>query len=175
MLSALHGTVGAIRSDCVEEQVPVIRDVTRLMENALLRILIIDERTKKFVSDHQFEKRFERMGIFACDENDTLTADLIFGSGTVSSRFEIVVVHQGIIDKLWKDHSQSGVDELLQNLKRRCRYVVITTGRGIPANIPQTARVLPFSIIEGSLFKQYPEKMILVDAIMNILPTGRRQ
>lgn len=175
MLTALQRNVDMIESYCAGKRVPVARDVTRLMENAMLRILIFDERTKKFVSDHRFEKRFASIGIFAYDENDSKEVEYLKGSGTVSDDYEIVVIHQGIIDKLLPNHSQSDVASFLKKLKARCRYVVITTGRGTPANIPQTARVLPFSIIEGSLFKQYPEKMVLTDAIMNLLPVGRRR
>ena len=92
----------------------------------------------------------------------------------MATDFDIVIIHQGIIDKILKeDNSQSDVGDFLKTLQQHIRYVVITTGRGTPSNIPPTARVLPFSIIEKTLFKRYPEKLLLVDTVMNILPNER--
>ena len=77
----------------------------------------------------------------------------------------------GVIDKLLSRHEDKNrVEDFIQYLKRSLRYVVVTTGRGMPSNLPDSARVLPFSVVESTLFKKYPEKMILVDTIMNVLP-----
>ena len=86
--------------------------------------------------------------------------------------FDILILHQGLIDKWLGEaaHSKAHVAIFLELLKQHVKYVVITTGRGTPANIPPGARVLPFPTLESTLFKMYPEKMILVDTILNILP-----
>ena len=86
--------------------------------------------------------------------------------------FDILVLHQGLIDKWLGEaaHSKSQIAIFLELLKQYVKYVVITTGRGTPANIPPGARVLPFPTLERTLFKMYPEKMVLVDTILNILP-----
>ena len=87
-------------------------------------------------------------------------------------QFDIIIIHQGIIDK-WlpgASHNEKKVEQFIESLRCVFRYVIITTGRGTPANIPSSARVLPFSTIQTTLFRQYPEKMILTDAIMNMLP-----
>lgn len=92
-------------------------------------------------------------------------------------RFDVLIVHQGILDK-WFPNVVSDMEkmsELYNVFKKVFPYVVITTGRGTPANIPDMARVLPFSTIEATLFKKYPEKLVLVDAIMNILPIKTKQ
>ena len=89
-----------------------------------------------------------------------------------NNKYDAIIIHQGIIDK-WipgASHSEKKVKKFIDGLKRAFKYVVITTGRGTPANIPDSGRVLPFSTIQTTLFKQYPEKLILTDAIMNILP-----
>ena len=88
--------------------------------------------------------------------------------------FDILVLHQGLIDKWLGDasHSKAVVSVFLAVMKKCFKYVVITTGRGTPANIPLGARVLPFPTLESTLFKMYPEKMVLVDTIMNILPVA---
>lgn len=97
------------------------------------------------------------------------TTDEFWQRGKV---FDILVLHQGLIDKWLGEaaHSKAHVAVFLELLKQHVKYVVITTGRGTPANIPPGARVLPFPTLESTLFKMYPEKMILVDTILNILP-----
>ncbi|MBQ2623827.1 MAG: hypothetical protein IJG18_01870 [Kiritimatiellae bacterium] len=92
-------------------------------------------------------------------------------------RFDILIIHQGLIDK-WLPHVGTDcgkVESFIKRLKEFVPYVVITTGRGTPANIPDSARILPFSVVETALFKKYPEKMVLVDTIMNILPIGEHK
>ena len=197
--------------------------ISRLVENALLRILIIDERTREFLEKHDsMMSRFENMGIFVANDKkvdaelellekeysafeDEIKDEISSGFVNLDSRvifdvregykryenpqdakreatetakvrfsgkYDAIIIHQGIIDK-WlpgASHDPQKVAAFIQSLKSVFRYVVITTGRGTPANIPHSARVLPFSTIQTTLFKQYPEKMILTDAIMNILP-----
>ena len=88
--------------------------------------------------------------------------------------FDVLIIHQGIIDKWFPGTANDSkrVEKLLKYLQQFFPYVVITTGRGSPANIPDMARMIPFSTIETTLFKKYPEKMVLVDAVMNVLPKG---
>lgn len=195
--------------------------VARLVENALLRIMIVDERTREFLEQHvSLKSTYINMGIFvANDKKVSVELDLLEKGGVVKEpnclmadgfvnlsankidkvrknypgennkaaareiarqeakekyheQFEILIIHQGIIDK-WlpgASHDKARVENFVDSLKQVFKYVVITTGRGSPANVPNSARVLPFSTIQTTLFKQYPEKMILTDAIMNILP-----
>ena len=198
---------------------------TRLVENALLRLLIVDERTRDFLEKHpSMFSKFEALGIYVANDkkvyaelerlekkHDALQLGKDFHDGELEdgfvnlspkvlydmrkrhngllpassredtiadvrrkfrNKYEVIVIHQGIIDK-WlpgASHDKKIVASFLASLEKVFRYVVITTGRGTPANIPNTARVLPFSSIQTSLFSQYPEKLLLTDAIMNILP-----
>lgn len=92
----------------------------------------------------------------------------------IKYKFDILIIHQGLLDK-WlpgEMKTSAGVDFFLDSLKEYFRYVVVTTGRGKPANIPLDARVIPFSCIESFLFQKYPEKLLLTDTIMNLLPYG---
>lgn len=202
--------------------------LSNLVENALFRILIIDERTREFLEKHIAQKQtFRNMGIYVANDGkvakdmearangakiDTnipefsaegfvnIDANTVCEVGKwyapggevdekkvnkkkrrelidkakkrFHDKYDALIIHQGIIDK-WLPgaaHSQEKVEKFIEGLKQVFKYVVITTGRGTPANIPDSARVLPFSTIQTTLFKQYPEKMILTDAIMNILP-----
>ena len=211
-LNMLGQLVG--NNDCPIETVYSVS--VSLMENALTRILIIDERTADFLKKHELSKQtYAHMGVWVLDDKTvegctppqkspdnkewnpnveqallpasdigvrifTDMANCDDGDGEERRRwrkFDIVVIHQGLIDK-WLSasaHDAKGVESLLERLKERVPYVVITTGRGTPSNTPATARILPFSVIEKTMFRQSPEKMILVDTVMNILPVGERK
>ena len=159
--------------------------VARLVENAATRILIIDERVMKFMREHsEVRDTIPGLRIAVADDNAPGVLSMFTSfdaestpsfSGVKLTDFEIVIIHQGIIDKLLPGHeSKKVVAAWLDGLIKKLHYVVITTGRGSPANIPNTARVLPYSVIENSILQRYPEKMILVDAVMNILPIRKK-
>ncbi len=169
--------------------------ITRLAENGLLRILILDERVANFLKEHGDDmiKKYSAMRIWVANvgsnegEYNPITEREISCTGLLpnprrpgvlelnieENLFDILIIHQGIIDKWWEDckHDRNGIAHLLINLQKRVPRVVITTGRGRPDNIPAFAKVLPFSTIEASLFRNYPEKLTLTGAVMNILPT----
>ena len=160
--------------------------LTRLVENAATRILIIDERVAKFVKEHSEVQRIlgglriavaddTEAGVMQMFSSEHIDDTLKFSEAELK-QFEIVIIHQGIIDKLLHGHEDKAiVMEWLDRLVKKLHYVVITTGRGSPANIPDTARVLPYSVIENSILQRFPEKILLVDAIMNILPVRERE
>ena len=183
---------------------------TQLIENALMRILIVDERVSRFLRSHEKSRLvFRAMNIWCLDETGNSTDGRLLheanqskgqllvmshdaetddkfkvflnaakevqerGKKNQKTLFDILIIHQGILDKWCKNASTtSGMEKIIDELKEVVDYVVITTGRGTPANIPPCTRILPFSTIESTLFKLYPEKMTLVNSIMNILPLG---
>lgn len=187
----------AARSDPADLDVALARNraarfTARLAENAILRLLIIDERVKKFMDDHDNVRRMlPGLGIAVLDHDSPEThrmflkeddagwesiGRVMIGDMTLAD-FEVVIIHQGVIDKLLVGHeNKTAVRTWLRGMEKNLvnHYIVITTGRGSPANIPEDARVLPYSVIESSILQRYPEKMILVDTLMNLLPTGRR-
>lgn len=198
-LNAMSRLVSPIAKDQSGER---YADVARLLENAFLRILIIDERVMNFVeerSSDEMKKSFINMGIWIADVGNQGTAeassevkDALYKFRHYSEvrqgdykqstcvdiqagQFDILVIHQGIIDKWWERHDQSKVKEILNDLRLSIPRVVVTTGRGRPENIPEDEKVLPFSVIESSLFRRYPEKPVLVNTIMNLLPYGKQE
>jgi hypothetical protein len=161
----------------------------RLAENGLLRIAIIDERVRAFIAEHgeEIKRTYASMHIAVVDTSSlppAIEADkavfpnLMKWPFIVDSKeddFDLVVIHQGIIDKWWPGkHGKDDVREILRTLRNPTgggsRFVVVTTGRGRPDNIPDNEKVLAFSSIEAFLFKRYPEKLNLVNSLMNILP-----
>ncbi len=183
----------------------------RLAENALLRILVIDERVSKFLNEHpHMQTVFYNMNIFAMDFSKTnkkdfhksigieegvfdidiarlplfLRFDKAFGRKNAASAllggewqrntplWDILIIHQGVIDKWFSRHSKSDVQKIMNNLQKKVMYPVVTSGRGRPDNIPESVKVLPFSTIESTLFNNCPEKMVLTATIMNLLPAA---
>ncbi len=178
--------------------------IVKLIENALTRILIIDERVSNILSEHQNLKLSLRaMNIWCLDEKrekqtetdktpdeakltngeflyftknifDIILSDNKFDTKTNPLKlFQILIIHQGIIDKwLHTSHNKEKVKDFINKLNQLVPYVVITTGRGTPSNIPNNARILPFSSIQRYLFTPVPEKLLLVEAIMSTMPLG---
>lgn len=175
----------------------------RLTESALVRVLIVDERFYRFLSNRkETVSKLAWMNVWAVNTDVLLASngqsattgkqdghigmashkscsaleiseDYLKKGDIPDGKFDIIIVHQGVIDKLLGNASTSAVSRLLENLKKHVPYVVVTTGRGIPANIPPSARVLPFSSIERHLFQEYPEKVLLVNTLMSLLPCRR--
>lgn len=188
-----------VRLACVAKDTDGERhaEVARLLENAFLRILIIDERVMNFVNDRRDDRMIEifiNMGIWVADVRDGVKHHAVdrcevtdtlfqlehenFGEGkpvidVKEGQFDLLVIHQGVIDKWWDSHNVETVKDVLSDIRKVIPRVVVTTGRGRPDNIPYTEKVLPFSVIESSLFQRHPEKLILVNTIMNLLPYGK--
>lgn len=141
----------------LSDNLPTWNGLTRLAECAMLDILLIDERVAKFAKDHpEVAAIYRQVGISVGDESGDYE--------TNPENRKILIIHQGIIDKK---------SIALRDLMGLYKYIIVTTGRGIPANIPSNIRVLPFSTIESALFQRYPEKWMLIDAILNLLPIQR--
>ena len=160
----------------------------RLAETGLLRIVIIDERVCSFITKHDFMRPiYDSMRIAVVDteksspviDGKIASSKLKYVAGMPPGNpndFELLIIHQGVIDKWWPNHTKEDVKLILSGLRERhdgrefARFVVVTTGRGRPDNIPDDEKVLPFSLIESLLFRRYPEKVTLVNTVMNILP-----
>ena len=159
----------------------------RLAENALIRLLIIDERVSNFLNAHPANRRaFEAMNIYVAEITNNIPSAVDTDNKNISisdlerfdespdvTNWDMLIIHQGIIDKWFPgEHKEGDVSELIRKLQTQIKSarVVVTTGRGRPDNIPDWVKILPFSMLESTLFHNYPEKMLLVDAVMNALP-----
>lgn len=227
-LVAINGMASGIKDERAKAQSSLVW----MYENALSRILIVDERTADFVMKHtNVSEIFAQMGIWVFDHNswkkqerrgeaiDAETQNSASNSdagskddknassllelkkksllkdnelhlssallkavlekspseiGDFVERFDVLIIHQGLIDKWFPAVARNvtRMEGFLNNLKTLFPYVVITTGRGTPANTPETARIIPFSVIEKTLFRSSPEKLVLMEAVMNVLPRG---
>jgi hypothetical protein len=148
----------------------------RLVENAFTNLLVIDERVWNFLKAHQnMADSFKAMNIKVADTSELSPINNNEDIWNICKKEDIekcnmLIIHQGVIDKVLPSHDSKQVGDLIETLQKKIPYTVITTGRGRPDNIPDSAKVIPFSMVESTLFQKYPEKMLLVNAVMNCLP-----
>ncbi len=73
---------------------------------------------------------------------------------------DILVIHQGIVDKM--KHIN------IIQMKNSIPYILITSGRGYPPNLPYGVKFIPFSLIQFFLMRRYYEKFLFIKAVMRI-------
>ena len=78
---------------------------------------------------------------------------------------DALIIHQGILDEA----EISNYTHFVIKLKDKVPFVIITSGRGRPPTLPYGIKFLPFSVIEGFLIKNYPEKPLLCKILMRIV------
>ena len=154
----------------------------QLVENALMRVLIVDERVSNFLSARpRVAEKLKDMHIEYAKTNIDWNKFNCYSGwkeknyivSLLCHKYDVLIIHQGIIDKMLGDSCSLGnVENFLNKVKEIIPYAVITTGRGRPTNTPASARILPFPCIERYLFKEWPEKFLLINSVMNLLPCG---
>jgi hypothetical protein len=162
----------------------------QIIENAVLKMLIIDERVIDFINsklDH-IKNRFKYSGIivpynycgvqikidskpykFSWKENmgkEFLDFDSIWKDELRD--INMLIIHQGIIDKMKCDEEKITPEKFVRKVKEKIPFVIITSGRGEPENVPKNAKFVSFSVIESTLLKDYHEKFILTQILMNL-------
>lgn len=81
---------------------------------------------------------------------------------------DVLYIHQGILDKWMKgknikdDKIKIELTKAVLDWKDKIPYIVITTGRGTPSNIPLGIKFSPFSAVENCLISQYFDKFLLL-------------
>jgi hypothetical protein len=148
-----------------------------LVENGLMRMLIADERISNYVEKNKkmkdtflcagitiIENIEEVIARGANNNNDffdycTLEKFMTIRENAGKRRFDLFIIHQGVIDKM---KLQSGeVEDLINEWKKNYfSFVIVTSGRGTPSNVPINTRFLPFSIMESSFITPAISKFI---------------
>lgn len=114
-----------------------------IIESALTRVVIIDERVsdyskiKVFNDKASVENILKSMKIFVLDiDKSNITKKSIlekFGKLNCND-YHFLVIHQGILDKVEKNGA-GDAEKLMQSLKKKCRWRIIDSGRGVPPEI----------------------------------------
>lgn len=68
---------------------------------------------------------------------------------------DLLIIHQGVLDKAPKkfdaNNTEVGQKELLAQLRKRFPFVIVSSGRGVPSNLLQEEKFLPFSLLQANL------------------------
>jgi len=83
---------------------------------------------------------------------------------------DILFIHQGIIDKLmqrkfWKD--KNDMEKWFKMVKKDIPFVVVTSGRGQPDEIPDNVKFIPLSDVLQSFFGRQTTKLLLTYICMH--------
>lgn len=88
----------------------------------------------------------------------------------IKDEMDAVIIHQGVLEKFFEEELQSSeYDAFLKALQESIPYVIVDSGRGIPAKLPDTAKFLPFSLIEEFVMKDSIAKYSLTKNIMSLV------
>jgi len=98
---------------------------------------------------------------------DKFTIFKTFNRNPVSLDF--LIIHQTI----WESLSEKDSIRNILLLKDYIPFIIITSGRGKPHNLPKGSKFLPFSDVEFFLLKDYPEKFLFLKIIMSIRAEAR--
>ena len=160
--------------------------IFQLLENSMLRTLIIDERVSQFLQkDENMKVNFNYAQIIVPDvvsiSNDDKEIPLIQNLSNEkyhninkiildeisSSNYEVLIIHQGVLEKLLGS-DKNMIGEFLNQVKEKIPFIIVTSGRGAPSTLPDNAKLLAFSNLESFLLKSYHEKFLLMQIIMKI-------
>lgn len=96
----------------------------------------------------------------------------------VINKFHIVVIHQGVLDKLDSRDKGSFIsthwgntEKFIEELKRYIPFVIIDSGRGKPANLPKNSKYIEYSVIQDWILRKR-SKFHIVNALMSITGKG---
>jgi hypothetical protein len=83
---------------------------------------------------------------------------------------DMILIHQGILDK-WKGNNKTKdiLTREILDLKESIPFIIITSGRGKPDNLPEGVKYLGFSGLEACMVGTYFEKLNLMRQVMILL------
>jgi len=154
-----------------------------IIETAYYQIHIIDERIAEYYYGFEegsiIRKRIDNAGIkvygmlnnkkIVKTTNNNLNNFMWKNENVTRLDNNILIIHQGIIDKFKKDFNIEIEEKNTPPVMFKGKYYV-TSGRGRPEKekMPKNAKYIPFSSISTSIIKQYPEKMLLIQSLLKI-------
>jgi len=159
----------------------------KILETAFLKMLIIDERIIDFIEkkSDRVKDRFKISRIIVPFDYvgvkikiDSKSYEYNWGKNAnknvldldnVEEDINLLIIHQGIIDKMKYGEEKVNPEEFVSKIKEKIQFVIITSGRGEPGNVPKNAKFVPFSVIESTLMKDYHEKFILAEMLMSLI------
>ena len=106
-------------------------------------------------------------------ENSVVFEQSVVGEPKKSIQADAVVIHQGVLDE-WRD-KRVGFDQndFLGKLRKHFPFVIVESGRGIPPNLSDTEKFLPFSILQHNVLGNVVGKFGLTRVLMSLARRGR--
>jgi hypothetical protein len=134
----------------------------QLLENALTKICIWDERTSKtdilntpyFGDDAIFYEYLKSAGVYVITSKEELDK--------INEKMYFLILHKGLMDK------NIVKIEDLEELGEKFKRIVITSGRGKPQNLPPKTKFIPYSILEKLILSKPHHKFLLTQVLMNL-------
>jgi radical SAM superfamily enzyme YgiQ (UPF0313 family) len=159
------------------------------IENGLVRIGIVDERVAQssilidyynYIDSAQIFIFEEFMGYKIPNVKTRKTWKISKDNNEIKitkdnqkeCQLDFLIIHQGILDKVCKNKEEA--EGLMRKLKLQVPYIVITSGRGEPFNIPENVKFLPFANIESTIGTKPHSKFILTQILMILIKIKRR-
>lgn len=90
---------------------------------------------------------------------------------------DVLIIHQGVADTLLKetiwppnspDTFKEAFKHFLEQIKGRIPYILVDSGRGIPSDLPENVKFMPFSLLESFVMQGSISKYSLAEIIMCI-------
>lgn len=83
---------------------------------------------------------------------------------------DMLLIHQGILDK-WKEENKTKekLTREILDLKETVPFILITSGRGKPENLPEGIKYLGFSGLEACMVGSYFERLTLLRQVMILI------
>jgi hypothetical protein len=102
--------------------------------------------------------------------------------------FDFLIVHQGVLENKEireliakkidinnqpENNIQKEIETVVDEILKYIPYVVVDSGRGVPPNLPQNAKFISYSAIQGTLLRRQPSKFSLTRELMRL--TSRKE
>ncbi len=85
-------------------------------------------------------------------------------------KIDMVIIHQGVLDEWVKDVEPKA---FLEMLRKKIPFVVVESGRGIPPNLPEGVKFLPFSFLHDLVIAR--KRVAKYSLTLGVMSLTRRQ
>ena len=154
--------------------------IYKLIESALINILILDERLfDKFRGESREQKYLEAQGVTIGGDKEN-NYDVVLNNGGLSignnKNYKFISIHKGIIDKLKEELKASSDLEAMKEFvgkirkTKRFEYIIIHSDRGEPEKLPEGVKYLDYSNLEDLVASgEEASKFELTEAILCLI------
>jgi hypothetical protein len=95
----------------------------------------------------------------------------LFQGKGIAEKFDMLIVHHGVLEDLCGPDREK-IRKFLNELGHKFPFIVIESGRGVPATLPGDVKFLPFSVVGRCLLGRRIAKYRLVRTVMGLTRRG---